>query len=253
MRIANFRQFKPLDYAGTEALNTICANLSFAGKNMKKIVMTSCNAGDGKSYLTLRIAQNLASRGKNIVVVDADLRRSRMIQRHKVEVTGEITGLAHYLAGYSNLEDVVYKTNMQGVYIIPIGQYVANPIPLFNSPDFSELLDMLAQSFDMVLVDAPPIGLVIDAAEIAQCCDGCVLVLEYEKSRRHEAMMAKHQLEQTGVQILGCILNKVSFDTISSQKYYNQSYYSHYDSLESGSSENEKGKGKRKKRGDVAG
>lgn len=92
--------------------------------------------------------------------------------------------------------------------------------------------------------------MVIDAAEIAQYCDGCILVLEYEKTRRREALMAKRQLEQTGCQILGCILNKVTFDTISSQKYYNQTYYSHYDLLEA--SKSSRKKKSRKKHGDVA-
>ena len=241
MKVAAFKQLKQLYYAGTEAMNTICSNLSFSGRQLKKIVITSCNAGDGKSYLTLQIAQNLARRGKRVVVVDADLRRSRVIQRYHLETTEEWTGLAHYLAGYEELDNVVYKTNIPGVYMIPIGQYVANPIPLFNTQDFSDLLDTLALHFDLVLLDAPPVGLVIDAAEIALHCDGCVLVLEYEKTRRREALMAKRQIEQTGCQILGCILNKVSFDTISSQKYYNQAYYTHYDALENGEKEERKG------------
>ena len=247
MKVANFRQLKPLEYAGTEALNTICSNLSFAGRHMQKIVMTSCNAGDGKSYLTLQIAQNLSRRGRRVVVVDADLRRSRMIQRHHVETVGECVGLAHYLAGYSNREDVIYETNLSGVCVIPIGQYVANPIPLLNSPDFEGLLNALTTHFDLVLVDAPPVGLVIDAAEIAQYCDGCVMVLEYEKTRRREALMAKRQIEQSNCQILGCILNKVSFDTISSQKYYNQAYYSHYDTLENAQSNGVKRKKRKEK------
>lgn len=250
MKSASFRQLKALDYAGTEALNTICSNLSFAGRNLQKIVITSYDSGNGKSYLTLQMAQELARRGKRVIVVDADLRRSRMIQRHGVETVGEWTGLAHYMSGYNALDEVVYQTNLSGLCFMPIGQYVANPIPLFNTLDFSDLLDTLAQHFDLVLIDTPPIGLVIDAAEIAQYCDGCILVLEYEKTRRREALMAKRQLEQTGCQILGCILNKVTFDTISSQKYYNQTYYSHYDLLDG--SKSPRKKKSRKKHGDVA-
>jgi len=56
MRLAQFRRLNPLDYSGTEAVNTICSNLSFSGRHVRKIVITSCNSGDGKSYMSVQIA-----------------------------------------------------------------------------------------------------------------------------------------------------------------------------------------------------
>lgn len=228
MKSAKIGHIKPLDYAGTEALNTICSNLSFAGRNVKKIIMTSCDAGEGKSSMSFWVAQNLAKRGKRIVIVDADLRRSFLVKRYGIETEGEWTGLAHYLVGYSDLNNVVYQTNVQNLYFLPIGRHIANPIPLLNAPEFPQMLDTLAEHFDLVLVDAPPVGLVIDAAEIAQHCDGCIFVVEYQKTRRRELLAARNQIQQTGCAILGCVLNKVTFDTISSKKYYHQNYYSQY-------------------------
>ena len=80
----------------------------------------------------------------------------------------------------------------------------------------------------MILIDTPPIGLVVDAAEIAKRCDGSVLVVNYNTTRRCELIEAKHQMEQSGCPILGCILNKVTFDTLSAKKYYNRTYCDHY-------------------------
>ena len=228
MNFARIENLAPLDYAGTEALNTICANLSFAGRNLRKLIITSCEAGNGKSYLTMQIAQNMAQRGKKVVVVDGDLRRSVLIKKYGIATDDKWVGLAHYLADYNKIEEVVYQTDIEGLYFVPIGQHVANPIPLLNTTEFAQMLDALAGEFDMVLVDAPPVGLVVDAAEIAQLCDGCILVLEYEKTRRRFVKTAKSQIEQSGCPIIGCILNKVSFETLSSKKYYNQGYYSHY-------------------------
>lgn len=228
MRRALITRMENLDYSGAEALNTICSNIAFSGKNLRKIVTTSCEASDGKSYLTMCIAQNFAKRGKRVVLVDADLRRSTIVKKLGLEVTGELCGLSHYLTGHNPMEDILYMTNMEGIYVIPAGHDVKNPVPLLDSEDFRNLLNALSQSFDMVFVDAPPVGLVIDAAEIAKACDGSVLILHYNKTRRRDILAAKKQLASTGCAILGCIINKVSFDSIASKKYYNRTYYSHY-------------------------
>lgn len=228
MRNAQIRRLNPLDYSGTEAVNTICSNLSFAGMHLRKVVLTSCNSGDGKSYMTMQIACNLASRGKRVVLVDADLRKSNLVSRYGITCEGEMTGLVHYLAGYDRLEDVIYRTNVENMHLLPAGRDIANPIPLLDSPAFSELLDFLASKYDIVMVDAPPVGLVIDAAEIARYCDGVILVVKHGVTHRKELLQARQQMQQAGCPVLGCILNDVNFDSISSKKYYNKSYYSHY-------------------------
>ena len=78
----------------------------------------------------------------------------------------------------------------------------------------------LGAGFDMVIVDAPPVGIVIDAAEIAKSCDGSVLVLAYNKTRIRALQDAYHQMSLTGTPVLGCILNKVALDRLSTKKYY---------------------------------
>lgn len=230
MKTATVNQNMVLRYAGNEALNTICTNLNFAGRNIKKIIITSCNAGEGKSFMTMQIAQNLAKRGKRVVVVDADLRKSFTIKRFGIETEGEWTGLAHYLVEYNSMDEVIYRlTNLYDVCFIPIGRDVANPVQLLDTPLFPELLDKLAEQFDVVLVDAPPVGVVIDAAEIAQSCDGAVFVIEYNKTRRKDILDAKRQLAQAHCPILGAVINKVTFESLGAKKYYNRSYYySHY-------------------------
>ncbi len=230
MRQATVRNIPPLDYSGVEALNTICTNLSFSGRDVRKIIFTSSTMSEGKSFMCMHILENLARRGRRVVLVEADLRRPFIIKRYDVEIQDEILGLAHYLAGQCNLDDALYTTNLYGACIIPAGRELVNPISLLDSPYFSAMLDELADNFDMVIVDAPPVGMVIDAAIIAKSCDGVVLVAEYNKTRRRELLPCKKQMESSGCPILGCIINKVSFDSISAKKYYNKTYYSHYNS-----------------------
>ena len=178
--------------------------------------------------MTMHIAENMARRGRRVVLVDADMRRSFMVQRYKLELEGEGQGLAHFLAGQCDLNDVVYETDLYGMCLIPAGRDVVNPINLIDSSYFEQMLEALAQSFDLVIVDAPPIGMVIDAAEIAGFCDGSVLVLEYNHTRLREVAECKWQMEKSGTPVLGCIINKVNFNALSAKRYYNKSYYSHY-------------------------
>ncbi len=220
MQKANIQAKLDLDYAGTEAMNTVCSNLVFSGKNIKKIVITSCEPNDGKSFVAMQIVFNMAKRGKRVLLLDADLRLSILNAHYSIQLLGLGHGLAHYLSGQCQLEEMVYETNIPNVFLIPIGTDVQAPLSLLSTPDFENLLQTLSASFDLIVIDAPPIGLVIDAAEIAKTCDGSVIVLEYAKTHLRALQEARQQMERTGTPILGCILNKVSMDRLSTKKYY---------------------------------
>ncbi|NLF26714.1 MAG: CpsD/CapB family tyrosine-protein kinase [Clostridiales bacterium] len=230
MKIMQFKRFEKLDYAGNEAINTLCTNLSFAGSEVKRIMFTSAHVAEGKSFLAMQVMRTIGKMGRSVVLVDADLRRSVLVSRYGAQAEGEAQGLAHFLAGLTEMENIVYRTNLPGACLIPIGRDVANPLPLLNSNRFPVLLDRLAQAFDVVLIDSPPVGMVIDAAQIAKHCDGVVFAVEFNSTRRHELKEARHQIEQSGCPILGCVINKVSFDSYSAKRYYNKTYYSHYNS-----------------------
>ncbi len=224
-------QFPPLSYACGEAMNTLCTNLSFSGENVRKIVITSCHAAEGKSYLAINIMRMMAKLGKTVVFVDADLRRSTISSKFDFQFSNpeHKWGLAHFLAGKVNMEDIIYQTDIVGAYIVPDGREVSNPLPLLNSSRFEQFLDYLAQQVDYVIVDAPPVGLVIDAAQIAKSCDGVLLAVSYNAVHRQELIAVKEQLEQTECPILGTVLNMVEYDRYLSRKYSYKSYYSNYE------------------------
>jgi capsular exopolysaccharide synthesis family protein len=224
MRQLEFTRFEPLDYACTEAFNTLCVNLSFVGSNINKMMVTSSQSSEGKSFLAMNMMRTMAKLGKSVVLVDADLRRSPIASRFGMQPSG-LCGLAHYLAGKSDAESVLYATNMEGAYMVPAGRSVANSLPLLNTPRLARLLDWLSKRFDMVLIDAPPVGTIIDAAEIAKSCDGTLFVVSWNKVGRRELNDGKRQIERAGCRVLGTVLNNVSFDSFGSKKYYNRSYY----------------------------
>ncbi len=220
MQKAVIRKSLDLDYAGSEAINTICSNLSFSGKNIKKIIFTSCEPNDGKTFVSIQVAANMARRGKKVLLIDADLRLSIMVAHYDIQLSGPGKGLAHLLSGQCEAEDATYETNIPNLFLLPIGRDVSNPLSLIATPDFDHLIQSAGEVFDYVLIDAPPIGMVIDSAEMAKSCDGSVLILEYNKTHRRALAEAKEQMERTGTPVLGCILNKVTMDRLSTKKYY---------------------------------
>lgn len=228
MRNCEIQRLEKMDFQGEEALNSICTNLSFVGRNMKCFVVTSCTENEGKSSLVMHIMQNLAERKKKVVVVDCDLRKSVILNHFNIKISGgEITGLAQFLAGYNSLEEVVYATNIPGAYLIPAGKDIANPMPLLDSPEFGQLMEYLKQAFDVVLLDAPPIGMVVDSAVVAKSSDGVILVVEHGKRRKGEVLDAVKQIHQSGCPVIGCIINRVSLKSRSERNYYKNHYYSY--------------------------
>lgn len=229
-RIAMTR-FKPLSYACTEAINTLCTNLTFAGNDKKVIMVTSAQAHEGKSFITMNIMRTFAKLGHRVVLVDADLRRSQIMSKYGLQFQSEQRyGLSHFLAGMCDAGDVIYETDIPNAYMVPLVREVGNSLSLLTNNRMQRLLDYLRERFDYVIVDAPPVGVIIDAAEIAKHCDGTIITVKYNSVSRRELLDVKNQLMRTGCEILGVVLNSVSFDSLSSKHYYHKSYYTHYDS-----------------------
>lgn len=230
MKTAALKNLPEMSYAGNEAINTLCTNLTFSGEHIKKILLTSCHASEGKSFLSLNIVRTLAKLDKTVVLVDCDLRKSVIARKHLVYGEGSVRGLTHYLAGMASMEDILYQVvDVPNLYIIPCGRNVSNSLPLVSSPKLGELLNVLAEQMDYVIVDAPPVGMLIDAAKIATNCDGTLLVVNYNSVRKQELIDAQEQLEQSGCPILGTVINQANFgDYLSRKYYYSKYYYSHY-------------------------
>ena len=242
MNRIDFTRFQGLDYACKEAINTLCTNLGFLGKDKRVIMFTSSDAHEGKSFLTINTMRTLAQLGNKVVLVDTDLRRSQLVSGYGVRMqTGKGYGLAHYLAGRCEMDEILYETDILRAYLVPVGQEVSNSLTLLNSQRFGRLIADLRERFDYVIVDAPPVGVIIDAAEIAKSCSGALMAIAYNEVHRNELLEAKRQLEQTGCPILGTVLNGVELTNYNSRRYY-KSYYSYYTNSEEDGNKQPKGR-----------
>lgn len=219
-----------LDFACNESINTLATNLSYCGTNVKNILVTSRYAYEGKSFMSMNLMRTIASLKKNVVLLDTDLRRSHIVSQHQIRFAdNHHYGLAHYLAGMCEMDDIVYQTNVPNAYIVPVGREVSNSLQLLTSDRMKPLMESLRQHFDVVIVDAAPAGLIVDAVEIAKYCDGAVIVVSYNRGRRKDIAELVNVIQNTGCPVLGAVLNSVDFRSFTSRNhYYKSEKYSSY-------------------------
>ena len=219
-----------LEFSYTEAMNSLATNLSFCGDHLHTLLITSRYAYEGKSFVSMNLMRTLASLGKRVVLLDADLRRSKMMSLYRIRFSTERNmGLAHYLAGMCEMQDIVYETNLPNAYLIPIGREVGSSLQLLSSKRLPELIERLRASFDMVLVDTPPAGMIVDALEIAKHCDGTLMVVRYNRGRKQDLVELVESINKTGCPVIGNVLNQVDFRSFTSRThYYRSERYSSY-------------------------
>ena len=220
MKSLQFLKFPELNYAATESINTLCTNLTFTGSKYRKIMITSVSEAEGKTFLSMEIMRTMAELGKRVVLVDADLRRSSIKTKYDIRFNSNSNlGVTHFLAGKCQLEDIVYTTDYKRAYFVPVGYCVSNSLALLNSPKLPELLDELSMQVDYVIVDSPPVGMIVDASEIAKSCDGAVFAVNYNRVHRGDLVEAQQQIERSGCTVLGAVLNEVPLKVYRSRKY----------------------------------
>lgn len=224
-------QFPANDFVSHEAMNTLCTNLSYCGTGVRKVMITSRYAGEGKSYVSMNLMRTLTSLGRRVVLVDTDLRASGIQSDYHLRYSTERHyGLSEYLSGHCDLNEVLYQTNLPGAYMIPAGHEAPNPLQLLDTEDMKNLVEWLSTQFDMVLIDTPPVGVLVDAVAMAKFCDGALLVVGYRKGNQKEIGDAVRHIKQTGCKMLGAVLNGVKFRSLSNKHYYYSSerYSGHY-------------------------
>ena len=223
-------RFPPLDYACNEAINTLCTNLSYCGDHNQSFMFTSRYEQEGKSSIVMNVMRTMASFGKRVVLVDADLRRSELARRYRFQYGVEKpAGLAQYLAGMCPLEEATYATNLKNAYIIPAGREVLSSMQLLSSPRYEQMMTALRAHFDIILVDTPPAGLIVDAIAIAKHSDGVLVVVACNKGRKQDIASMVESIERSGCKVLGAVLDNVDFHTFRNRNYYYRSgRYSYY-------------------------
>lgn len=195
-----------LPFRVNEAINILRGNIQMSGYRLKAIAVTSARAHEGKSSIAFRLAKSMAALDKKVLYLDCDIRNSMIQTRYQIE--GEYKGLSEYLCGKSQLEEIVYHTDDKWMDIVFAGAVAPNPSELISGSLFGDLMSFGRHNYDYVILDTPPVNLVVDGLLVAKQCDGTILVVESGSTERAQAEKAKQQLQYAGIKILGAVLNK---------------------------------------------
>ncbi len=206
----------------SEAIKTLRTNILFCGMDIKCIALTSSIPNEGKSAVSLELAASLAKIDKRVLFIDADMRKSVLKRRHKLPT---VSGLSQYLTAQAELDEVICQTQLPNLDIILCGFYPPNPVELLSSERFTQLIDEMKEAYDFVIIDTPPLGIVIDAAIISKISDGAVIVVGTNMVSAKLAQSVRDQLLKADCKILGAIMN---FCNSSSGSQYNYKYKYEY-------------------------
>ncbi|MFA4886250.1 MAG: CpsD/CapB family tyrosine-protein kinase [Desulfotomaculaceae bacterium] len=204
-----------------EAFRTMRTNLSFAATDqpLKVILVTSAGPADGKTTISTNLAVVLAQAGMRVLLMDCDLRKPVL---HKYFDTNNQHGVTNLLVQNLEMRDVVRDTPVEGLSLLVSGPIPPNPSELLGSQKMKDILERAAGLYDMVIVDAPPVLAVTDAAVLAPQVDGVILVVKSGETRIDMIKDTKSQLEKVNAHILGVVLNEVK---INSDDYHYYYYY----------------------------
>lgn len=217
-----------LPYELNEELKLLRTNILFCGTDKRVILLTSAFSGEGKSTLALNLSQAVAELGKRVILIDTDMRKS--VMKHRVVGTFPKTGLSYYLSGQLEMDDVLCETSVPNFDMVFAGAIPPNPTELLSSPNMNKLMDFCKANYDYVIVDSPPVGLVIDAAVVATMCDGILVLIEANEVKYRLAQEVVGKMRATGCPILGVALNKVDYRRTGKNygKYYGRKYKRYY-------------------------
>jgi len=193
--------------------------LSLAPNPPKLLLIASSQAGEGKTSTALNLAQSLAQRKGEVVIVDGDLRKGGIARSLGID---NAKGMSTILTGADKLSDVLQQfPGLPNLWVLPSGPVAPNPAELVGSDRMAELLKELSDRFEHVIIDSPPVLVVTDGTILAGLVDGVVLVAESGRTHRAGLMRTRAILENAGARILGVVLNKLDMQR---EGYYGYGY-----------------------------
>lgn len=211
-----------------EAYKTLRTNVNFSladTEGCKVLMVTSAVKSEGKSLTALNLAISLAQIDKKVLIMDCDLRRPKLNRLLDISAP---SGISNVLMDVSMLDKAIIHNKDYAIDVILAGDIPPNPAELLSSVRMQKLLENLRQRYDYIIVDSPPVNLVIDAVALSPRCDGVLLVVRANSSERGAVIHAMQQLEYVKANVLGFVFNAVTSESGSGYGKYRYHQYSRY-------------------------
>jgi capsular exopolysaccharide synthesis family protein len=214
--------------SGAEAYRTLRTNLLFSAavRAVSRIVVTSPGPEEGKSTTAANLAIAFAQQGHRVLLIDCDLRRARV---HKIFDETNVPGLTNVLVGGEEIAVAIRRTRIEGLNILPSGPLPPNPAELLGSAQMTSLLDRLSETYDLLLIDTPPLLAASDAAIVSRIVDGALVVVRAGRTEKSALQTAVQQLTTVGARVLGTVLNDPDAEVPKYARYYGYYYNNYYE------------------------
>lgn len=214
--------------SGAEAYRTLRTNLLFSAavRTLHRIAVTSPGPAEGKSTTAANVAIAFAQQGHRVLLMDCDLRRSRI---HRMFAESQTPGLTNVLVGGISPAEAIRPTRVDGLMIMPSGATPPNPAELLGSMQMAALLEKLSETYDMLILDTPPLLAASDAAILSRVSDGAVVVVRAGRTERSALQTAIQQLGTVGARVLGTVLNDPDAEVPKYARYYGYYYNNYYE------------------------
>lgn len=206
-----------------EAYRAFRTNLQFLNvdESSSVFVITSPNPGEGKSTSSINLALALAESGSRVALIEADLRLPKISKYLSMEGGA---GLTDVLIGKAEVNDVLQRWGRTQLYVLPAGRIPPNPSELLGSAAMTQVIDELDEGFDYVIIDAPPILAVTDAAVIGHGKAGILVAVASGSTKRPELEAAIQTLEHAGSNMLGVVVTMLPPKAAAGYGYGNYGY-----------------------------
>jgi capsular exopolysaccharide synthesis family protein len=191
-----------------EAFRVLRTNMQFVDidKDSKVFVVSSSVPGEGKTTTACNLAITLAQAGQKVLMVDGDLRRPQVAGIFEVEPT---VGLTTVLIGAIDFEDAVQESSVENMRVLASGAVPPNPSELLQSRAMTEIVERARKEYDVIVIDAPPLLPVTDAALLASQADGALIVVRHSKTTRDQLRHSMERLAAVDARALGLVFNMV--------------------------------------------
>ena len=199
-----------------ESYRTLRTNIQYSSfdKEIRVIVVTSSEAGEGKSTTAGNLAISFSQAQKKTIIIDCDLRKPSLHKKFKIS---NMTGLSDLLKGRENLGETVHAFN-EYLDVLTSGKIPPNPSEMLGSRAMEHLIQSLKNEYEMIILDSAPLQAVTDAQILSTKADGTILVVRAEKTKRDSVRQAKELLKKVDANILVVVLNGV--ENIRKKYYY---------------------------------
>ncbi len=212
----------------SESFRSLRTNIQYASvdERVRTIIVTSPTPQEGKTTVSVNLAIVLAQSGRKVILIDGDMRRPQIHSRLNLPNRNGLSGL--FVSSLDNLQNSIEETGIENLSAITSGRIPPNPSELLSSQKMKQIIEELLKTYDVIIIDTPPVLTVTDSVALSTMVDRVLLVVKPGKTKRVAYKQTVEQLKRVGAIILGTVMNDIEPRSTRYGIYYHQNSY-YYD------------------------